>query len=81
MLHIHTHVLSSIGYTRKGTRSLVFILAETITMAFNNNPFHHVANLIKKLSINDDSIVINRKIKDVTDDFNALILDDENSIR
>lgn len=50
-------------------------------MALNDSPFHHVANLIKKLSINDDSIVINRKIKDVTDDFNALILDDENAIR
>lgn len=47
----------------------------------NDNPFYHVANLIRQLNINDDSILINRKIKDVTDDFNALVLDDENSIR
>lgn len=44
------------------------------------SPYKTICSLIQQLNINDDSIVMDRKIRDLTEDFQNVVLEDEHML-
>lgn len=45
------------------------------------SPYHHIGTLMLKLSINDDSIVLDKKVRDLTEDFKQVVQEDEHMLK